>query len=445
MRRFYEACNKLESVEEKFFMINEFYKKIENFKNDDNILSDNINKKTRILNNTSKVYNNLLDRDKNEYFEQYKQCNEECEKKYDYKNFNDLTDDEIFNINLPWMYNLQLYDKISQDVVVRYNKDKNSNELLSIQTFLDNITNEYIKNKKDALEEFKTVKNNVKSENLKDIVKELERTIFGYTYDDDNVEAKCEESIAERTKMSRQNKETDKKDASRTFAPPDPDSDNSDKFTEMYYTPYSSIIDDEKTEEETEQTEKVYEDRYDKEGYDGAGYNKWEFNKDGFNKDGYDRWGFNKDGFNKDGYDKWGFNEDGFNKDGKKDKKYNKWGYNIKRVDRQGLDKDRYNINGYKNNEYDSQDYNINGYNKNGYNSQGYNINGYNRNGIDRRGNKRKALKKHIPGSGLKIVTPQQMLARLPTLLVQIKAGNNSRELKNEIRQLLYSLYRSKR
>ena len=36
------------------------------------------------------------------------------------------------------------------------------------------------------------------------------------------------------------------------------------------------------------------------------------------------------------------------------------------------------------------------------------------------------------------------MLARLPTLLAQIKAGNNSLELKNEIRQLLYSLYRSK-
>ena len=59
MRRFYEAYNKLESLEEKIFMINEFYKKIENFKNDDNILSDDINKKTRILNNTSKVYNNL--------------------------------------------------------------------------------------------------------------------------------------------------------------------------------------------------------------------------------------------------------------------------------------------------------------------------------------------------------------------------------------------------
>ena len=63
--------------------------------------------------------------------------------------------------------------------------------------------------KNDALEEFKTVKNNVKSEHLKDIVKELERAIFGYDYDE---ELKYEESIAERTKMRRQNKETDKKD-----------------------------------------------------------------------------------------------------------------------------------------------------------------------------------------------------------------------------------------
>ena len=47
-------------------------------------------------------------------------------------------------------------------------------------------------------------------------------------------------------------------------------------------------------------------------------------------------------------------------------------------------------------------------------------------------------------GSGLKILTPDQMLSRLPISLAQLKAGNNSEKLKNEIRQLLYSLYRSK-
>ena len=47
-------------------------------------------------------------------------------------------------------------------------------------------------------------------------------------------------------------------------------------------------------------------------------------------------------------------------------------------------------------------------------------------------------------GKGLKILTPNQMLSRLPITLAQLKAGNNSEKLKNEIRQLLYSLYRSR-
>ena len=46
---------------------------------------------------------------------------------------------------------------------------------------------------------------------------------------------------------------------------------------------------------------------------------------------------------------------------------------------------------------------------------------------------------------GLKILTPDQMLSRLPISLAQLKAGNNSEKLKNEIRQLLYSLYHSKK
>ena len=52
--------------------------------------------------------------------------------------------------------------------------------------------------------------------------------------------------------------------------------------------------------------------------------------------------------------------------------------------------------------------------------------------------------KQNQQGKGLKILTPNQMLSRLPIALAQLKAGNNSEKLKNEIRQLLYSLYRSK-
>ena len=48
-------------------------------------------------------------------------------------------------------------------------------------------------------------------------------------------------------------------------------------------------------------------------------------------------------------------------------------------------------------------------------------------------------------GEGFKILTPRQMLSRLPISLAQLKAGNNSEKLKNEIRQLLYSLCRSKK
>ena len=46
-------------------------------------------------------------------------------------------------------------------------------------------------------------------------------------------------------------------------------------------------------------------------------------------------------------------------------------------------------------------------------------------------------------GGGLKILTPDQMLSRLPIPLAQLKAENKSEKLKNEVRELLYSVYRS--
>ena len=45
----------------------------------------------------------------------------------------------------------------------------------------------------------------------------------------------------------------------------------------------------------------------------------------------------------------------------------------------------------------------------------------------------------------LKVLTPNQMLSRLPISLAPLNAGNNSEKLKNQIRQLLYSLYRPKK
>ena len=57
---------------------------------------------------------------------------------------------------------------------------------------------------------------------------------------------------------------------------------------------------------------------------------------------------------------------------------------------------------------------------------------------------KRLAKEEEEKGKGLKILTPNQMLKRLPIALAQIKAGNNSESLLNEIRQIVCSLHRSK-
>ena len=104
----------------------------------------------------------------------------------------DDRDDKKSFIDLSWINNLQLYKKIASEVFSRYNGDKDSFELFTLRTFIDTINNERVKNKKDAREEFKTVKKNVKSEALKQIVKELEQTIFGY--DDDKDEDELEET-----------------------------------------------------------------------------------------------------------------------------------------------------------------------------------------------------------------------------------------------------------
>ena len=55
-----------------------------------------------------------------------------------------------------------------------------------------------------------------------------------------------------------------------------------------------------------------------------------------------------------------------------------------------------------------------------------------------------KAKLKATKGTRLKLLTLKQMLQRLPIALAQVKAGNNSESLLNEIRQIVYSLYQSK-
>ena len=55
-----------------------------------------------------------------------------------------------------------------------------------------------------------------------------------------------------------------------------------------------------------------------------------------------------------------------------------------------------------------------------------------------------KAKQNETEATGLKILTPKQMLQRFPIAFAQVKAGNNLESLLNEIRQIVYSLYQSK-
>ena len=93
--------------------------------------------------------------------------------------------------------------KIALEVFSRYNGDKNSFELFTLRTFIDNINNEHVKNKKDVREEFKNVKKNVKSEALKEIFKDLEQAIFGEDDNDESLIEGLDEDILEQEELDR--------------------------------------------------------------------------------------------------------------------------------------------------------------------------------------------------------------------------------------------------
>ena len=81
---------------------------------------------------------------------------------------------------------------------------------------------------------------------------------------------------------------------------------------------------------------------------------------------------------------------------------------------------------------------------KNLYDSRQKNIDLLNDNSKIRSETVYKSKQNKTEEKGLKILTPKQILQRLPIALAQVKAGNNSESLLNEIRQIVYSLYQSK-
>ena len=122
------------------------------------------------------------------------------------------------NIDLDWMIDKDGYEEMAEEAGSDYMKGKNDNELKLIKDFITKINNGTINNKNKARNEFRKLKQKVTNDILRqDLIKDLEIYLFG--------EKEYEESIAERVKTRRQNKDTQ-----RTFAPQD-SSINLDNFT----------------------------------------------------------------------------------------------------------------------------------------------------------------------------------------------------------------------
>ena len=116
------------------------------------------------------------------------------------------------------------YEETAEEADTDYIKGNNDNELKLIKNFITKINNGTINNKNKAGNEFRKLKQKVTNDRLRqDLIKDLERYIFGEDIESIEPEEKYEESIAERVKTRRQNTQ-------RTFAPQD-SSINLDNFT----------------------------------------------------------------------------------------------------------------------------------------------------------------------------------------------------------------------
>ena len=137
------------------------------------------------------------------------------------------------NIDLSWINDIDGYKETAGEAGSDNMKGNNDNELKLIKDFITKINNGVINNKTKAGNEFRKLKQKVTNDRLRqDLIKDLERYLFGENIENiENIgpEEEYEESIAERVKTRRQNKETNR-DTQRTFAPQD-SSINLDNFT----------------------------------------------------------------------------------------------------------------------------------------------------------------------------------------------------------------------
>ena len=155
------------------------------------------------------------------------------------------------NTNLDWINDKNGYEETAGNADSDYIKGKNDNELKLIKNFITKINNGTINNKNKAGNEFRKLKQKVTNNILRqDLIKNLERDLFGENLENIESEKKYEESIAERVKTRIQNTQ-------RTFAPPSPPKKDYSAETDEYL----------KYIEEQEKDRKKSSDEYDSNGW----------------------------------------------------------------------------------------------------------------------------------------------------------------------------------
>ena len=166
------------------------------------------------------------------------------------------------------------YKQTAEEAGADYIKGKIDNELELIKDFITKIDNGVINNKNKAGNEFRKLKQKVTNDRLKqDLIKDLERYLFGKNLETIEPEEKYEKSIAERVKIRRQNKETDR-DTQRTFAPSNPPKKDYSAETNEYL----------KYMEEQEKDRKIFSDEYDSNGWSSGSRLKILTNKQKLNR-----------------------------------------------------------------------------------------------------------------------------------------------------------------
>ena len=154
------------------------------------------------------------------------------------------------NVNLDWMNDEIGYEETAEEADSVYMKGKNDNELKLIKDFITKINNGSINNKNKAGNEFRKLKQKVTNDRLRqDLIKDLERYIFGEDLESIEPEEKYQECIEERVKK--------RQDTQKTSAPSSPSKIDSSKAT----ADYLEYI------EERKKGQKRFSDDYDSNGW----------------------------------------------------------------------------------------------------------------------------------------------------------------------------------